>query len=253
MTSAASSEANRHYRRLDDTLIVSTIARLRDRIEERFPGYGLGKVASELLALAEESSACVEYLRRPNWPLRIIVGLVIVAVFVVLGVMASTIHLPTRVDRLADFVQAVDSGINDIVFLGVAVFFLITAEMRLKRRRALASLHELRSVVHIVDMHQLTKDPERVLAGRPDTASSPPRTISSAELGRYLDYCSELLSLSSKVSALFAQHFADPVVLAAVNEIEALANGFSNKIWQKITLLDRVLTTSAGNQTRDAK
>jgi hypothetical protein len=252
MTAATSSEAIRHYRRLDDTQIVATIARLRDRIEERFPGYGLGKVSSELLALAQESSECVEYLRRPNWPLRVIVGLAILTVFGMLGVMATTIHLPTRVDRLADFVQAVDAGINDIVFLGIAIFFLITAEMRLKRRRALASLHELRSVVHIVDMHQLTKDPERVLSGRPDTASSPTRTISSAELGRYLDYCSELLSLASKVSALFAQHFADPVVLAAVNEIEALANGFSNKIWQKITLLDRVLTSSTGNQVRDA-
>ena len=128
-----------------------------------------------------------------------------------------------------------------MVFLGIAVFFLITAEVRLKRRRALASLHELRSVVHIVDMHQLTKDPERIIAGRADTASSPTRTISAPELGRYLDYCSELLSLASKVSALFAQHFSDSVVLAAVNEIEALANGFSNKIWQKITLLDRVV------------
>ncbi|MEO5815238.1 MAG: hypothetical protein ABIT20_08165 [Gemmatimonadaceae bacterium] len=240
-----------HYRRLDETQIVATIARLRDRIEERFPGYGLGNVSRELLALAEESSEVVDYLRRPNWPLRIIVGLVIATIFGVLGVMATTINLPTRVDRLADFVQAVDSGINDIVFLGIAVFFLTTAEVRLKRRRALASLHELRSVVHIVDMHQLTKDPERVLAGRPDTASSPTRTIPKQELGRYLDYCSELLSLASKVSALFAQHFADPVVLGAVNEIEALANGFSNKIWQKITLLDRVITKSPTVQIRD--
>jgi hypothetical protein len=245
------SDAIVHYRRLDDRQIVATIARLRDRIEERFPGSGLRRVAGELLALAEESADCVSYLRRPNWPLRVVVGLVIVTIFGVLGVMATTIHLPTRVDRLADFVQAVDATINDIVFLGVAVFFLITAEMRLKRRRALASLHELRSVVHIVDMHQLTKDPERVLSGRPDTASSPSRTISPKELGRYLDYCSELLSLASKVSALFAQHFADPVVLAAVNEIETLANGFSNKIWQKITLLDRVITTTPPSRIRD--
>ncbi|MEO8336801.1 MAG: hypothetical protein ABI664_17595 [bacterium] len=240
-----------NYRRLDDTQIVATIARLRDRIEERFPDSGLRKVAGELLVLAEESSHCVDYLRRPNWPLRIVVGVVIVTIFGVLGVMATTIHLPTRVDRLADFVQAVDSTINDIVFLGVAVFFLTTAEVRLKRRRALASLHELRSVVHIVDMHQLTKDPERVLSGRPDTASSPERTIPKQELGRYLDYCSELLSLSSKVSALFAQHFADPVVLSAVNEIEALANGFSNKIWQKITLLDRVIASRHTRPIRD--
>jgi hypothetical protein len=93
--------------------------------------------------------------------------------------------------------------------------------------------------VHIVDMHQLTKDPERLLSGQPDTPSSPPRTMTAAELGRYLDYCSELLSLASKVAALFVQHFNDPVVLATVNEVESLAAGTSSKVWQKITLLQR--------------
>ena len=28
------------------------------------------------------------------------------------------------------------------------------------RKRALAAIHELRAMAHIVDMHQLTKDPE---------------------------------------------------------------------------------------------
>ena len=139
--------------------------------------------------------------------------------------MLATIA-PTRVSGLAEFVQAIDAAINDVVFLGIAVFFLVTVEVRLKRRRALATLHELRSVVHIVDMHQLTKDPERLLSGRGDTASSPTRTISAPKLGRYLDYCSELLSLASKVSALFAQHFTDPVVLAAVNEDRSAGEWF---------------------------
>jgi hypothetical protein len=134
----------------------------------------------------------------------------------------------------------VESGINDLIFLAIAVFFLITLESRLKRRKALSALHQLRSLVHIVDMHQLTKDPELLLPRSGETASSPARAMSPAELGRYLDYCSEMLSLSSKVAALFVQHFNDPVVLAAVNEIESLATGFSGKIWQKITLLDRV-------------
>ena len=63
-------------------------------------------------------------------------------------------------------------GINDLIFLGVAVYFLLTMETRIKRRRALEALHQIRSVVHIVDMHQLTKDPERLLTAHLDTASS---------------------------------------------------------------------------------
>jgi hypothetical protein len=233
------------YRRLDEALIVATLERLRDRIEERFPGAGLGRVAAELLAIAGEAADCVAYLRRPNWPLRLAVGLVIAAMLAVLVVLATTTRLPAGVDGLAEFVQVVESAINDLVFLGVAVFFLLTVEGRLKRRRALAALHELRSVVHIVDMHQLTKDPERLRSQQADTASSPARTMTAAELGRYLDYCSELLSLASKLAALFVQHFADSAVQATVNEIEALATGTSSKVWQKITLLQRAAPAPA--------
>lgn len=123
--------------------------------------------------------------------------------------------------------------------IGATLFFLITLEVRIKRRKALAALHRLRSVAHIVDMHQLTKDPERLGSLEPDTASSPERPLGASELGRYLDYCSELLSVISKLAALHVQHFHDSVTLAPVNEVETLTTGLSGKIWQKITLLDR--------------
>ena len=38
----------------------------------------------------------------------------------------------------------------------------------------------------------------------------------------------------------------DPVTLAAVNEIEGLTAGMSRKIWQKITIVDRLLPAGAG-------
>ena len=44
--------------------------------------------------------------------------------------------------------------------IGAAVLFLVTLEVRLRRQRALAAIHELRSLAHVVDMHQLTKHPE---------------------------------------------------------------------------------------------
>ena len=57
------------------------------------------------------------------------------------------------------------------------------------------------------------------------------------ELSRYLDYCSEALSLTGKVAALYMKDFDDPVALQAVNEVEALTTGLSRKIWQKLTIL----------------
>jgi len=227
------------YRQLSDHQIALTLTRLRDRIAERFPGSGLSHVADELRRLGDETAALVAHVRRPHWPIRIGAGIAIAAMLAVLIVVVSYLPLSDRVIGYTDFVQAMDAALSTLVFLGATLFFLVTLENRLKRRRALAALHQLRSVAHIVDMHQLTKDPERLGSPEPDTASSPERSLSASELGRYLDYCSELLSVVSKLAALHVQHFTDPVALAAVNEIETLTTGLSGKIWQKITLLDR--------------
>jgi hypothetical protein len=61
--------------------------------------------------------------------------------------------------------------------------------------------------------------------------------MTNFELNRYLDYCSEMLALSGKVAALYAQDFEDADVVAAVNDIEDLTSGLSRKIWQKIMIL----------------
>jgi hypothetical protein len=116
----------------------------------------------------------------------------------------------------------------------------VTAEDRLQRREALGYIRELRAIAHIVDMHQLTKDPDRMLQRVADTASSPKRSLTRDQLGRYLDYCSELLALTSKLAALYAERFNDSVVLQAVDEVEALTSGLSAKIWQKIMVLDAI-------------
>jgi hypothetical protein len=86
-------------------------------------------------------------------------------------------------------------------------------------------------------MHQLTKDPEWVLDRGRESGILPPRTMSRFELSRYLDYCSEALSLTSKLAALYVQEFDDPVALQAVNEVEDLTNGLARKIWQKLIVL----------------
>src|SRR4051812_6535908 len=167
------------YRQLDQTQIGQTLRRLRDRIAERFPGSGLSNVAGELVSLSDEAFDCVAYLRQPNWPIRIAVGIVIATMVVVVGLGALSVRVSRTVNSVSELVQTLDASINDIVFLGIAIFFLITLETRIKRRKALGTLQQLRSVVHIVDMHQLTKDPERLMSPQPDTSSSPERSMTS--------------------------------------------------------------------------
>ena len=99
---------------------------------------------------------------------------------------------------------------------------------------------------HVIDMHQLTKDPSQLInSAEQRTASSPARSLTPFQLTRYLDYCSELLSLVGKLAALYAQSTSDPVVLQAVNDIEQLTNGLSRKIWQKIMMLDDDIPATA--------
>lgn len=225
------------YRSLDAAHIVATADALQRRIAERFPESGLRRVAQELHTVATETTARIDDLRRPRWGLRLASGALTLLILAGAAFAVSGLRIPASFQHVGEFVTVLESAINDVVFVGIALAFLVTMEHRLRRREALRALHELRSIVHIVDMHQLTKDPDQFRRELANTRSSPKRTLSPAELARYLDYCSEALSLTGKVAALYAQQLDDPVVLAAVSELENLTAGLSGKIWQKLVIL----------------
>jgi hypothetical protein len=133
--------------------------------------------------------------------------------------------------------QGIDAGVSVLIVIGVAALYLTSLESRWRRDQALKALHEFRSIVHVIDMHQLTKDPSAF--GAPRTSSSPDRSMTVPQLLRYLGYCSELLSLAGKVAALYADKLRDPVVIDAVGDIERLTTDLSQKIWQKIELFQQ--------------
>ena len=85
------------------------------------------------------------------------------------------------------------------------------------------------------------QDPERLLVKGPDTESSPKREMTAFQLTRYLDYCSELLSIISKIGAVYVQHFDDAATVDAASSVEGLTVGLSRKVWQKIIILDRMV------------
>ena len=130
----------------------------------------------------------------------------------------------------------VESVINDLVFAAIAVVFLWAFPERLERRTLLRLLHRLRSLAHVIDMHQLSKDPEQVSPAYTPTARASRHGLDAEQLHHYLDYCSEMLSLTAKTAALCAEHSTDAVVLETISTIETLTTDLSNKIWQKISL-----------------
>ena len=226
------------YRTLDVEAILETVRRLERRISERFPGSGLLSICHELVSLAEDVQQRAKAIAAPNIALRAAVYILILAGVVGLLIIAFSIKFQIGNAELLTVVQAVDAAVNIVVLLGAALFFLTSLETRLKRNRSLRDLHVFRSIAHVIDMHQLTKDPSSVLASDHATASSPRRTMTPFELTRYLDYCSEMLSLTGKLAAVYAQNLPDPVVIDAVYDIESLTTVLSQKIWQKITILD---------------
>lgn len=219
--------------------IVETAEKLRLRITERFPESGLSEIAAELVRIARETGPVLTQMRRPHRLLQIAVVLLAVLLIGVPVFLIVGSGLPAlEIDGLAGLIQVIESAIQDIVFISVALYFLLTLESRLDRRVSIRELQRLRNIVHIIDMHQLTKDPEHLISSGMTTPSSPERRLNHFEMSRYLDYCTELLSLSSKVAAVHVQSVNDPVVLSAVNDIENLAANLSNKIWQKIVIID---------------
>ncbi|MBS0472385.1 MAG: hypothetical protein JSR60_15035 [Proteobacteria bacterium] len=227
---------------LDAGKIVLTVARLRDRIAERFPGSGLAVVAADLTETARATAARVDELNRSNLPLRAL------ALVAVIAGLAAQIYVARLVDwsavlARADVVgitQGLDSIVNLLLLAFAALWFVLTLEQRLKRRRILHQLFELRSFAHVVDMHQLTKDPTILLAGGSATPSSPERRMTEFELSRYLDYCAELLALIAKLAALYAASNPDPAIVTAVTGVEELTSDLGRKIWQKIMIINRL-------------
>ena len=236
------------FTELDFDRIRSTIVKLKLRVEARFPASGLSRVASELVQLADANDRTLHQLRRPVWWLRGFTAIALVAVVtIVLWSIGQVMALAeSGVGGFAEAVQGIEAATNEVILLSLILWFLVSLEQRFKRRTALHMLHRLRSIAHVVDMHQLTKDPDSVLRPTAPTTASPDRDLSAAELARYLDYCSELLSLIGKLAAALAQHQQDDVVLSAVNDIETLTLGLSRKIWQKIAILDMAESLPGG-------
>ncbi|WP_395657214.1 hypothetical protein [Nocardioides sp.] len=226
--------------KLDAEPVADTVARLRNRIAERFADRNLVHVADALLGLVSEvrltGSLVRGRIRTARLVSRTLIAAILVATVVALGLALRTAVGDQGPDGL-DWLPLIETTINDLVFAAIAIFFLYTFPERLQRGDLLGLLHQLRSLAHVVDMHQLTKDPERLRPGFHPTDAGTHDDLDRDQMERYLSYCSELLSLIGKTSALCAEESRDAVVLDTVSTIEELTLGMSRKIWQKISVL----------------
>jgi len=226
-----------NYKKLNPDLIEEQIKILHNRIMERFPESGVLRVSDQLINIIHDAKVRAKEISRPNYYIRIS------SIFMIAMIIFGIIYTVSQIDfhyQKVNFFEAfgvVEAGVNDLVFFAILVFFLSSLEAKIKRKRALIAMEELRSIAHVIDMHQLNKDPQLLVAPGPATESSPDRQFTVYEMGRYFNYCSEMLSLVAKISAFYIQNISDQTVLNTATEIEGLCSSLSTKIWEKIKIL----------------
>jgi hypothetical protein len=224
------------YRSVNPDLLHQTIVRLDRRIERHFPQAGLRQVAAELMAISDVAVRTSRHISRPIYLLRVPIWLLLIGLFTFLAVELLVIGRVGDIESIEELIQVLEAALGTVFFLAALVAFLLSLESRWKRARALEAIHELRAIAHVVDMHQLTKDPTEPNLGEarmgPDS-----RPLTTEEFTRYLDFCGEMLSLISKLAVLYVQDFPDDVAVGAVDEVESLTHGLNRRIWQKITLV----------------
>lgn len=234
---------------LDGHELIKTVRRLTERIRSSFPAAHLNEVAAQLQQVVERHAVRSGTIRRPHWGRRLTSLTLLFAGVATFGLLLATVRMSHDGEwQIAEAMQTLEAGLSMLFFLGAGAAYVASLEQRSKRQRCLEALHELRAIAHIVDLHQLGKQPEFPEPRLPaavegptrteatnEPASEPPRT--DAQLVAYLEFCSEMLSLLGKVAALYVQGFPDERAVAAVDDIEDLTSGLSRKIWQKIMVL----------------
>jgi hypothetical protein len=231
--------APKQVRRIESSNLIWTSQKLSARIAERFPDSGLASVSAQTAVITEETVARAARLAAPRWILRAFgfIGCCIVFALTV----AIAVHVGNQASAEGAtgtaWIQIIESAVNDVIFVALAIAFLSQVESRVKRAEALRSIRTLRSLAHVIDLHQLSKDPLRLHQTElTPTAHSTPALLTQTELERYLQYCVELLSIVGVLAAIHAQELNDPVVIAATGDIESLTLGLSEKIWSKISV-----------------
>jgi hypothetical protein len=218
--------------------IQETIEKLYFRINDRFPNSGLSNVCKILHTISLETNNTLKWIAKPNYLIRCGTYAIIIIIALMTTYSVSIINVTAETLGISDLIQMTSSALQGLAIAGAGLLFIVTFENRRKRKKIISAINRLRCIAHIIDSHQLTKDPDSISKISMPTTHSPKRTLNKYQLSRYLNYCSEMLSLTSKLGFLYVQKFPDPIATNVVNDLEELTTGLSRKIWQKIIIIN---------------
>lgn len=220
-----------NYKSLDPKEVLKTAGELSARVADRFPGSGLLGISKELEGVAGRMEGRAAELKKPKVVLRAGILLVCVVAALAAAKLAVMIRASDDIFSLPQFIQSLGSGLEGLAIMTAFAFFLAAIERRSRRSAALKFLSELRSMAHIIDLHQTKK--ENLGPDIGPTKNSPRRDLDDPRLSRYLEYCSEMLSIIGMVGSYYAQELGDEDFLESVDQLTDLTNGMASRILQK--------------------
>lgn len=221
-------EVESQSKALDPELLVTHIQALRDQTRKIFPARSLPRYQDNLIGLATEVRFTARKLSGRS-PLDFLLpGLIIFIALLIATVILVLFQFRVQMpESIVEIMEPLEASTNLAVLVAGTTYLMWRTVAERRRHRALSVLHKIRSQIHILDMTQLAKNLNEVEDDQ----------LSLVDRIRYLDLCSQTVSLTAKVGALLITNFDDPIVISAVTEIETLSTGLSQKIWLKIDVL----------------
>ena len=185
--------------RLDPARIIETAENLAREVGEKLPGSSLAGLAVELAQIAHETDERTLRARRPIYAIRVISLLAVSVSLLALWYLLGHIHTRWEFGTITEVFEAADAGFNLLILLAGALWFLITIENRIKRRKALLFIEELREFIHVIDVTQLYYTPA---VYNPDHETT--RTSVSFDYTYFL-FCTQMLAIISNLAPLYSR------------------------------------------------
>jgi hypothetical protein len=223
-------------RRLDSREVIETAKNLADDINARFAGSQLASLSHDLALLANATEERGRQAHRPFLVIRTLSALAIGLVLLGLWYLASHIHAKWGLSTVNDVMGAVNTGFNLLVLLAGALWFLATLEVRIKRKKALGFIEELREFVHVVDITQLHHTPEFYALAK-GTGGDTGRVALDES---YLFHSTQMLGVISNLAQLYTRGATGDSVLRAASEVQMLALATASKHLAKAEAVGRM-------------
>jgi len=223
---------------LDPAKIIEAAENLARRVNDRFPESHLASLAVKLAEIARVTNERARQAARPIYSIRLAC---LAAVCVcLLGLFNLTRHVHPRWEfsTIGELFEAADAGFNLVVVVTGAIWFLITFETRVKRKKALAFIGELCEFIHVIDLTQLYFTPEIYKA---DTeASQAPSRFDYT----YLLFCTQMLAVIRNLALIYTRDVSSDSIWRAAIDVEMLAVAVEAKLFSKAETARHIEATS---------